>query len=93
MPMIPPQAIQEVLEDNCTVVSNWIIDNQFKLIADKTHIMTLGTQERLSLLGNKVSIEMDGLVLRKSNDKSEPLLGLKPEMAQSDYQASHQVKE
>ena len=70
------KATEEVLEDNCAVVSNWMIENQFQLNADKTHIMTLGTQERLSLPGNKVSIEMDGLVLKESEDKSETLLGI-----------------
>ena len=70
------EAIEKVLEGNCEVVSNWMIENQFKLNADKTHIMTLGTQQRLSLPGNKVSIAMDGLVLKDSADKSETLLGI-----------------
>ena len=53
-----------------------MMENQFKLNADKTHIMTLGTQQRLNLPGNKISIAMDGLVLKESADKSETLLGI-----------------
>ena len=36
-----------------------------KLIADKTHIMTLGTKERLALPGNKVAVHMDGILLKE----------------------------
>ena len=69
-------AINENLETNCAVVSNWMLENQLKLNADKTHILTLGTQERLSLPGYKVSITMDGFELEESPQHSETLLGI-----------------
>ena len=68
--------IGENLEVNCAIVSNWMVENQLKLNADKTHILTLGTQERLSKPGYKVSITMDGYALEESPDKSETLLGI-----------------
>ena len=43
--------IGENLEVNCAIVSNWMVENQLKLNANKTHILTLGTQERLSKPG------------------------------------------
>ena len=46
-----------------------------KLNADKTHILTLGTDERLSLLENRVSVKMDGIELEESEGKFEILLG------------------
>jgi hypothetical protein len=68
--------IDKNLESNCALVSNWMVENQLKLNADKTHILTLGTQERLSKPGNAVSITMDGFVLEESLEKSETLLGI-----------------
>ena len=46
-----------------------------KLNADKTHILTLGTQERLRIPGNKAAVTMDGFVLEESEEKFETLLG------------------
>ena len=43
--------------------------------ADKTHILTLGTTERLRMPGNSVIVAMDGIVLEENPDKSEKLLG------------------
>ena len=41
--------INEKLEESCAVVSVWMVENEFKLNADKKHILTLGTQERLRI--------------------------------------------
>ena len=71
-----PGVIEQALEENCAVVSNWMVENQLKLNADKTHIMTMGTQERLCKAGNKVSIVMDGFTLEESSEKCETLLGI-----------------
>ena len=49
--------------------------NQFKLNASKTHLMTVGTGERLADLTDKVQVTMDGLQLQESQEKSEFLLG------------------
>ena len=67
--------INDKLEESCSVVSNWMVENKLKLNADKTHILTLGTQERLRIPGNKVTVTMDGFVLEESLDKFETLLG------------------
>ena len=68
-------AINASLEGNCAVVSEWMEKNKLKLNADKTHILTLGTEERISLPGNKINIKMDGIELEESEEKYETLLG------------------
>ena len=67
--------ITDKLTHNCQVVSNWMESNQLKLNAEKTHILTLGTDRRLQMPGNKVSIVMGGVTLEESNEKVETLLG------------------
>ena len=49
--------------------------NQFKLNADKTHLLTVGTGERLRMLHSKVEVEMDGVQLVESIEGSETMLG------------------
>ena len=69
------EEIDQSLEINCAIVSNWMAENKLKLNADKTHVLTLGTRERLAMPGNKVSVCMDGLRLQESPEKCEDLLG------------------
>ena len=47
-----------------------------QLNADKTHILTLGTRERLAIPGNKVRVCMDGIQLVEDEQHSETLLGI-----------------
>ena len=68
--------ISKVLERNCDVVSNWMGENMLKLNADKTHILTLGTKERLAMPGNKVSVTMDNIALVEDPLHMETLLGV-----------------
>ena len=68
--------IDSVLETNCEVVSNWMAENMLKLNAEKTHILTLGTRERLALPGNKVRVHMDGILLEEDPSHRETLLGV-----------------
>ena len=68
--------INESLEVNCGVVSNWMAENMLQLNADKTHILTLGTKERLAIPGNKVTVSMDGIQLVEDDQQSETLLGI-----------------
>ena len=63
------------MEDNFAAVTNWMEENQLKLNADKTHILTLGTDQRLSMPGNKVTVTMDGVALEESEEQYETLLG------------------
>ena len=67
--------INDTLEENCAVVSNWMAENKLKLNPDKTHILTLGTQDRLRNQENKVTVRMDGFTLEESPEKFEILLG------------------
>ena len=63
------------LTTNCEKVVNWMNSNQFKLNASKTHLMTVGTGERLAGLTDKDQVTMDGLQLQESQERSEFLLG------------------
>ena len=56
-------------------VSQWMLENRLKLNADKTHLLTVGTQERLRNLPAQPRVVMDGLVIEESSEKSELLLG------------------
>ena len=68
--------INDALEENCAVVSNWMAENLLQLNADKTHILTLGTRERLALPGNNVTVSMDGIMLEEDPLHRETLLGI-----------------
>ena len=70
------ETIAQVLTDNCARVSDWMRDNKFKLNADKTHILTVGTGERLKTLDKLVEAKMDGVVLKETDEKCELLLGI-----------------
>ena len=63
------------LTENCEMVSEWMLGNKLKLNADKTHLLTVGTSERLRSLDDKVNVVMDGFTLVESRDKVETLLG------------------
>ena len=68
--------VSAVLEENCELVSNWMGENMLQLNADKTHILTLGTRERLAIPGNSVEVTMDGIKLKEAAEHSEALLGV-----------------
>ena len=51
-------------------------ENMLQLNCDETHILTLGTKERLALPGNKVSVSMDGILLEEDASHRETLLGI-----------------
>ena len=71
------QEIDEVLVESCDNVSNWMAENMLQLNAEKTHVLTLGTRERLAMPGNKVSVQMDGIQLQEDPGHQETLLGIK----------------
>jgi hypothetical protein len=50
--------------------------NKLKLNADKTHILTVGTAERLRSLKDEVSVQMEGITLTEGQVKCELLLGV-----------------
>ena len=49
--------------------------NRFKLNADKTHLMTVGTSSRITQLQDNIKVAMDGVRLSESKEKCEELLG------------------
>ena len=56
-------------------VSQWMLSNKLKLNADKTHLLTVGTQQRLLTLPDQPQVFMDGVQIKEDKDKCELLLG------------------
>ena len=50
--------------------------NKLKLNAGKTHLLTVGTAERLRMLQKPVEVEMEGVKLAEGESKCELLLGV-----------------
>ena len=63
------------LTSDCKKISDWMKSNLLKLNPDKTHVMTLGTAERLRTLTSKVKVTMDDVQLEESPQQAELLLG------------------
>ena len=77
------------LTEDCATVSNWMQMNKLKLNADKTHLLTVGTRERLQTLNDKLEVRMDGFLLEECDKKCEFLLGCH---IQSNLKWSQQVE-
>ena len=82
--------VSATLTGDCGRVVDWMASNQFKLNASKTHLMTVGTGERLRDLETTVDVIMDGVQLVESKEHCELLLGCE---LQSDLKWHTQVKE
>ena len=52
-----------------------MLSNKLKLNAEKTHLITVGTHERLRTLARHPQVQMDGVQLEEDLGKSELLLG------------------
>ena len=63
------------LTEESAKVTKWMHENKLKLNADKTHLLTMGTQERLRLLPELPQVHMDGILIEESLEKCELLLG------------------
>ena len=70
------ESIGETLTRNCAIVSTWMRQNRFKLNAEKTHILTVGTSARVDNLENKVEVEMDSITVHEGDERCEKLLGV-----------------
>ena len=72
------EEISRLLTRDCGQLSDWMLANRFKLNANKTHFLEMGTANKLrNMVEEQVVVEMDGLQLEKSTEKSEMLLGIK----------------
>ena len=69
--------IGEQLTKDCEAVSTWMRANKLKLNPVKTHILTMGTQQRLNILPKTVQVSMDGIQLQEDEGGCEVLLGCK----------------
>ena len=67
--------IENKLEVDCTKICKWMRSNRLKLNADKSHILTLGTQRRMAMLPRKLEIRIENTILKESSTGSESLLG------------------
>ena len=71
--------IGDILTRNCAKVSGWMRENKLKLNAGKTHLLTVGTSQRVKKLPEQVEVEMDSFILKENADKCEALLGVQIE--------------
>ena len=71
--------ISDKMTRNCELVIEWMQGNKLKLNANKTHLLTVGTKERLRVQQSSVVVRMDGFQLEESEDKVETLLGIQVE--------------
>ena len=62
------------LTEDCKLVADWMVGNRLQLNADKTHLLTVGTEARLRIQNDQVSVHMGGIDLKRCED-SELLLG------------------
>ena len=46
------------LTEDCKLVADWVAGNRLQLNADKTHLLTVGTEARLRIQNDKVSVHM-----------------------------------
>ena len=82
--------ISTKLTKDCRQLSEWMKGNRFKLNADKTHFLVMGTSARLRNMVEELVVVMDGIRLKESKDKSEVLLGVN---MQCDLKWSQQIEE
>ena len=71
--------ISETLTRNCALVSTWMNQNKFKLNAEKTHVLTVGTRIRVDNSENKLEVVMNNIKLKENAERCEKLLGVQIE--------------
>ena len=57
------------MTNDCDQLSNWMKANCFKLNADKTHFVVMGTSAWLQNMVDKLVVEMDDIRLKESEEK------------------------
>ena len=73
------EEIGNILTENCSIVSTWMMRNKLKLNAEKTHLITVGTSNRIAGLASEVQVEMNSIKLKESSARFEVLLGVSVE--------------
>ena len=77
---VKPSAIDinRELSENCSTVVNWMTENELCLNVEKTHLLVGGTSQRLCQIAKdqSFSVQIDGVSLCESADKSENILGI-----------------
>ena len=71
------QTVQEIntkLSSNCNAVSGWMRANKLKLNAEKTHLLAVGTKERLNKVTSRVQVVMDEVVIKEDKSRKDELL-------------------
>ena len=67
--------ISDKLQSNCESVKLWMEKNKQKLNPEKTHIILLGTDQRLNISQDKLQVQIGGVKLKSSEVQYESLLG------------------
>ena len=67
--------ISEKLSRVAWMIVGWMKSNMLKLNPTKTHIMTVGTEQKLRIFQERLEVNMDGVVLKEDPDHCEVLLG------------------
>ena len=67
--------LEQKLTESCDKVTVWMRSNQLKLNASKTHILTIGTSQKLRTLQRPMKLTMDEVELREDALQNECLLG------------------
>ena len=79
--------VEKSLSEDCNKFSQWMSENKFKLNVEKTNFLRVGTAMKLQRT-RKLTVMMDGMVLRESESNSESLLGV---IIQNDLKWSSQI--
>ena len=67
------EEVENKLSSDCERITIWMAMNRLRLNTDKTHMIILGSDERLRSLSTNVRVFMDNTELQKNS--SEILLG------------------
>ena len=72
------EELNDEMNENCALVSDWMWRNQVCLNADKTHLLITGTSQRMKKMDipDELNVVMDGFQLTESEEHSEYLLGV-----------------
>ena len=68
--------IGHALSRNCSKVVDWMKKNRLKLNVEKTHVMLLGTNQRLKNINSNLIVEIDGTEIKGDSENAEKLLGV-----------------